>query len=651
MDGLLAKAKILKNRIMLLPKSTTQADFSADKEAEIMAEMNSILEKGRLEITETILSFSARSSGVMFPLAINIGAFTLLLLLGIFFFLRLNQAEVSLVNRETQLGSAEGLIIAALREASEEELSRKESQIDSIQVMLRETEQSKASLIEEFGKERSQMQTRLRDELGLELETERQRLVASGLGEAAVSARLAAFEVQKKNEYEARLSAINADFDKQLEERSALFNDQMTEYRRSLVQAQLEQESIQRGLEQQLVKARLESTRTLETMSAEKATAIEKLVNLGQKQDNANLVESRILSMYDKVNSSLKQRNYTGALAELNRLEEFLGSFEAMRITAVAERRKTEQFLIDSLRRLIDSELALETPKVQTNDPATLAQSLLESITNRVEAGNRLYAEGKLEAAKIEYTAALTRIPELDKGYSRLQELASRKVAQEKALLERQLAEGAALYKNNQYQASVDRYRQALLLIENNSPMVSMMLNHVLDAGYQIRRATEPPPTPVIIREELSEEDKSLVRRAQTAESQRRLLLEALDRLKTQYGMGSGKASQSTSQESMVMLLNAKMLLRRALSDREIREKFPELYKTLDEVFESYGEEQRTMGRSQALQDIVSLTAYLNSPVDDNRRPSLTTANETRQRKLLLEFLENLQRLLGEDSE
>jgi hypothetical protein len=646
MDGLLARAQALKSRLKSRAVNPIQSNFLADKEAEVMAEMNSLLEKSRSEITETTLTFTANSSGVMFPLFINLGAMALLIILGFSFFLRFNQVEVSLVNRKTQQGSTESLIIAALREASEEDLVQKENQIASIQSMLDEAEQSKASLIQEFNKERTQLQDKLRNELSNELEAERQRLVSEGLSEEALETRLAAFEKQKQSEYDARIAAINADFDRQLEDRSALFNDQMNKYRNSLAQARNEQESIRASLELQLIKARQESEATLQSISAERASAMEKLENLRRDQQNTSLFERRILSMYDMVNDNLKLQDYTAALNGLNALEDFLGSPEIMTIPSMVQRRDTEQFLIDSLRRLVKADLALENEKPSANDPANIALSLLGSITERVEEGNRLYSQGKIEDARVAYTTAIALIPELDEGYTRLQEISGRQVARERALLEQQLAASAALYQENKYKASVDKYRQALDLLEEGSPAISSMLDQVLDAGYQYRRALEPTPDPVVILEEFTPEEKELIRSAQLAESQRRVLMESLDNLKSQYALADVDPDSPSSRESLVMLLNAKMLIRRALSDQKIREAYPELYSTLDSVFESYGEEQRTEGGSQALKEIISLTEYLGSPSQEKRLPTLSYSNESRQRELLLEFLGNLKTLL-----
>ena len=645
MDGLLAKAEVLKKLIKSRSSESTQADLAARKEAEVMAEMDSILESSRLEITATTLSFSARSSGILFPVLINLGALLLLAVLGTFFFLRLNQDEISLVNRNTQLSSAEGLIIEALREASELELSRKENQILSIQGKLKEAEDNRASLIAELGQERSLLEERLKAELDQELEAERQRLLTAGLGSAVISSRMAAFEEQRQNEFQSRLSALHTDFDKQLAERSAQFDSEMEAYHLSLDQARNQQEAIKRTLEQQLTEARRDTQRALSTMDAERSAAMEQLETLGRQQENAKLIEGRILTMYDSVNIYLRQEDYQAALAELDRLEYFLGTPEAQRVASVAERQKTEQFLVSSLRRLIHNERVPDSPQIPDLDPFSSGHPLLDAITNRVEEGNRLYAEGRFEAAKAEYTAALAQIPQLDEGYARLQEMASRQLAQERALLEQQLAVATALYKNNQYLASVEKYRQALDYMERENPRLSLMLNDVIDAGYQIRKASEPPPPPVIIREELSLEEKDLLYRAQVIDSRRWTLREALDRLKTSYAAISEESNRATAQENMVLLLNAKLLIRRALLENGNREVYPGLHETLDTVFEAYGEEQRLAGQAETLEALISITEFLNNSIAGKDYPALNSGKDLRQRQLLLEFLGNLQAL------
>ena len=642
----MAKAEILKKLIKSRSSESTQADRAALKEAEVMAEMDSILESSRLEITATTLSFSARSSGILFPVLINLGALFLLVILGTFFFLRLNQDEISLVTRTTQLGSTEGLIIEALREASELELSRKENQILSIQDKLKEAEDNRASLIAELGQERSLLEESLKAELNQELEAERQRLLTAGFGSATISSRMAAFEEQRQNEFQSRLAALHTDFDKQLAERSAQFDSEMEDYRLSLDQARSEQEAIKRSLEQQLTETRQNTQRALSTMDAERSAAMEQLDNLGRQQENAKLIEGRILSMYDSVNMHLRQEDYQTALAELDRLEYFLGTPEAQRVSSVAERQKTEQFLVSSLRRLIHNERVPDSPQIPELDSSNAGHPLLDVITNRVEKGNRLYAEGRFEAAKAEYTAALAQIPQLDEGYARLQEMASRQLDQERTLLEQQLTEAAALYKNNQYLASVEKYRQALDYMESGNPRLSLMLSDVIDAGYQIRKASEPPPAPVIIREELSLEEKELLYRAQAIDSKRWSLLKDLDRLKTSYAGISEETNHTTAQENMVLLLNAKLLIRRALLENGSREAYPGLHDTLDTFFEAYGEEQRLAGQAETLEALISVTEFLNSSTDGKDYPALSSGKDLRQRRLLLEFLENLRALL-----
>ena len=654
MAGLLARAKALHDRVSGRSREPSPPDFLREKEQEVMAEMDSILEKNRLKITDSTLNFTPLSSGTLFPAITNIGALALLVFLGAGLFLAFNRSETSLVSEARQLSSAEGRIIEAVRRASREEISRKEAEIGSIQSLLREAELSRDSLAAESERELSRIQAGLREELAAELEAERQRLIREGIGDSALAGRLAAFEEGKQREYDEKLGAVNAEFESRLREQSAALDERMEGFRRSLERARTEQDSLRASLERELAESRRTAAQALEAAAAEKSTAMERLENLRKMQEESRLVEGRILAMYDEVNTRLRRGEYEAAMEQLDRLEEFLSDPSTARHEAVAERRGIEQFLIGSLRRLIGNEIAARGPPGTEDRAGESARLLLGSITSRVEEGNRLFEAGSIEAAGREYAAAIRQIPSLETGYTRLRDMEKQALARERGLLEERLAEGDRLYRNSQYRSSVDRYREALRLLEGDTPMANRMITQLLDAGYRLRRADEPPPEPVVVREvvreELSLEEKSLIERARTAEGRRRALIEELDRLKARYSDTAEDSGAGASQEALVALLNAKLSIRRALSGDEIREEYPELYKTVDSVFESYGEERRMAGRSEALRDVAALTGYLVRAAAGNADPPLSPAEEARQRELLLEFLENLKVLLDTDT-
>ncbi len=656
--GLLARAKALRERLAGRKVQPTSADFLRDKEKDIMAELDAILEKNRLIITETTLNFTARSSGGRLPLAINLAAGGLLLVLGLSFFWIFNRSETSLVSEERRLATAEGRIIEEVRRASREEISRKEAEINSIQRMLADAENAKASLAAGLETELSQREAQLKEALAAELDAERQRLLREGLGEAALNARLADFEEQKRREYDERQAAVAAEFEARLKRQTDELNEKMESYRKSLTDAQVEQEKLQAGLQDELARARRETAQARELAAARQSEARSELESLSRRQEEIRLVENRIVTLYDEVNARLGRGEYDAALERLDRLEEFIESPGAARIPSVAERRGVERFLIGSLRRLIRSETAAKA--APADGGAEAVRTLLASVTARVEEGNLHFQRGDREAARSAYTAALGLIPPVEESYARLRDIENGETARERRMVEEKLAEADGLYRNSRYEASVERYREALRLLENRAAGVAGIVPRLLDAGYALRRAEEPPSPPAqtitpppeaIVRTvpgELSEADRALLERARTAEDRRRLLVGELDRLKARY-TAAGASGGDPARDALVALLNAKLLIRQALSADEIREAHPDIYKTVDSVFEAYGEERRIAGREEAFADIAALTGYL-ARRDAVETPLPDTAEESRRRELLAAFLDNLKKLLEAES-
>lgn len=638
-EGLLRKARGLRGRITGTPPAGTEyIDPLRQKEQEIMAEMDSILGQNRLAVTDETLKFSAVSSGARFPLMLNLAAAALTLVVGAGLFFIFNRGEAAQVDPAGRISSAESRIISAVREESRQELARKEEQINSINRQLREAEDARIALIAETENELLRREAQLKEEMSRELEAERQRLIAAGLNETDVDERLSRYQAQLQGEYEERLAVVNAELESRLEERSAELNRQMEEYRQALGDARSERESIQA----RLAAAREEAARAIEEADADRSAVMARLEELNRQGRQKGLVEDHLLSMYDTVNLQLQQGEYREASLQLDRIEEFITSPAAETLLLQNNRMEVEQFLVDSLRRLISVESA------ETEGPPTL-EPLLTSISAGVEDGNRLFSEGKLEEALGAYTDALNTIPDIETAYARLQEIEERRLAQERGLLEERLAEGDRLYREARYQASVDRYREALEILEKQAPPLDQLVTQLMDAGYRLGRGNEAEPEPLIIteiiREEIPAEDREIIEKSRAADERRRRLRDELETIRTRLAAGSSAEEAQASKEALISLLNTKLLIRQALASNEVRQKYPELYQSADDVFEAYGEEQRREGRTEALREMVSITDYLtDSPATEF---PAETAKSARQRELLLQFLENLEELLG----
>jgi hypothetical protein len=639
MSGLLRKAADLRRHIRkkLSPGDTDSRaeQISREKNDEVMAEMDAILESNRLKITEETLAYTAQSSGALFPVLINLGAFLLLVGLGALFIWYFDQTEKSITSGTQEVISAEGRIIEAVRRASEEELSRKEDEIDSIQNRLQEAEASQAALIAETEEELSRREALLREELAAQLELERQRLSGEGLSESAVEEQLALFEARKRTEFEEQLASMSSELEARMAEQEAQLNSQIDSYRASLASAREEQDEIRAKLEEELAAARSEAATAAEEATAETSAALAELEALGRRRQEEKLVQDQILAVYDDINQRLSHKEYDQALDRLDSLESYLNQASVAGLPSVAERLEIEEFLISSLRQLIDSR----------RNPGDRTAPLLSSVSLLVEEGNALYEEGNTEAARENYLAALRQIPGLETGYSRLREIEQSGREEERTLLAAGLSEGDRLYRGGNYHPSVERYREALRLMEIDAASADRMVDQLMEAGYRLRRDAEPAPEPVIIPGKLSPEDQALVEQAKSVEEQRQTLVNELRNIRDEYRKTS-VTKEPASQDALIALLNTKLLIRQALAEESVREEYPDLYRETESVFEAYGELQRIEGRTEALEEIVSLTKQLAEGNEAENLP-LSPAEESRQQELLLQFLENLEELLG----
>ena len=418
MSGLLQRAaefrKQIERRLRHEAPESTADQIGREKEEEVLAEMDAILESNRLAITKETLSYTAHSSGAILPLTINAGAFLLLVGLGALFIWMFDRNEESITSGERTVLTAEGRIIEAVRRAAAEDLSRKEAEIVSIEEELREAVASRATLMIGIEEEIARREESLREELSDELALERQRLRNEGLNDEAISASLAAFEAQKAQELEEELARVSAELEARGAEEEALLQERIEAYRLTLAESEAEQREIQSRLEDELDLARDRAETTAEAAAAGRE-ALDALENLDRRRREEQLIQDQILAAYGEVDRAVGRAEYDTALNRLRTLEDYLSKASSASLPTVAERLEIETFIIDSLRELI---LARRSP------PESAAADLrLATVTGLIEEGNSLYDQGEREAAKEQYIAALTTIPLLEQGYRQLQEI------------------------------------------------------------------------------------------------------------------------------------------------------------------------------------------------------------------------------------
>jgi myosin heavy subunit len=334
--------------------SIGSADISFDEQIEIIGQINEVLEKNRIEITPDTFAFTPKKQGNLIPLLINAGA-VLILLAGAFSLLSFfNREERSLIRQSSTVLSAEGKLIEALRQESEERLNQKDQQIAEIQGRLEDlrTQAETAKLDTEA--KILEREVQLRAELEAELAAERQKLQAEGLSAVAINNQLRTLEERLTTENQSQLTTFRLQSEEELAEKEAELAALEEQYRQSLLQFQQERESLEQQFSEREVELRAQLEQQAAQAESAQAEVADQLTQLREQRQREQLVFDQILSSYNRVEVSIENGQYSAAQEDLDNLESYLSQAAITSLPAVQNRIPVDRFLIASLRRLIE---------------------------------------------------------------------------------------------------------------------------------------------------------------------------------------------------------------------------------------------------------------------------------------------------------
>ena len=366
--------------------SIRSSDISFDEQIEIIGQINEVLEKNRIKITPDTFAFTPKKQGNLIPLLINVGAM-LILLAGSFSLLSyFNREERSLISESAAVLTAEGKLIAALREESKEQLDEKDQQITEIQARLEElrTQAEMAKLDTEA--KILEREDQLRAELEAELAVERQKLQAEGLSASEINGQLRSLEQRLTAENQSQLAAFRRQSEQELAEKEAELATLEEQYRQSLLQSRQERSSLQQQFSAREAELRAQLEQQAARAESAQVEAADRLAQLREQRQKEQLVFDQILSSYNRVDESIKNGQYSTALRDLDNLGSYLSQASIADLPAVQDRIPVDRFLIASLRRLIETE-STPVPEVGAQDQEAApsqAESLLASVSSTV---------------------------------------------------------------------------------------------------------------------------------------------------------------------------------------------------------------------------------------------------------------------------
>ena len=338
--------------------SIRSSDISFDEQIEILGQINEVLEKNRIEITPDTFAFTPKKQGNLIPLLVNVSA-VLILLAGAFSLLsHFNREERSLIRQSSTVLTAEGKLIAALREESEERLNQKDQQISEIQARLEDLRKQAETAKLDTEAKILEREDQLRAELAAELAAERQKLQAEGLSASTINDQLRALEERLTAENQGQLAAFRRQSEEELAEKEAELATLEEQYRQSLLQSRQERSSLQRQFSERETELQAQLERQAAQAESAQGEVADQLARLREQRQREQLVFDQILSSYNRVEESIEDGRYSTALQDLDNLESYLSQAAIAGLPAVQNRIPVDRFLIASLRRLIEAERA-----------------------------------------------------------------------------------------------------------------------------------------------------------------------------------------------------------------------------------------------------------------------------------------------------
>ncbi|MBN1686487.1 MAG: hypothetical protein JW852_07515 [Spirochaetales bacterium] len=463
-----------------------QLDVSADDREKILSQIDEIVDKNRIVVKPDTFHFHPKKKGGVLPFVFNFAALLVIAAGTYLLFDYFDKSEELIVTSQAGIQSAEGKLLAALKEESEQRLSEQEKAITAIQNRLEQMNNERQRLEANVEAQIRQREAELEASMMRELEAERARLKGEGLSESDIEERIANFEAEQQAAFEERLGAVRAEAQREIEKQRETLNRLTSEYEGALSAAQDEKSALQTEMTRQEAALLADFEQEKSVLESEKLDALQELASIRSQQEREQLVLDQILSFYTAVQTRLVASDLDGGLASLNELQAYLNRSDVISLAGVGKRRGVELFLIGSLKSLIEEQREAANPDTQS---LIKSAQMLAAATDLIEQGNDRYLNADYARAKDLYISALTGIPAINTGYRRLidmeEDMANEQAARIAAVTER----ADAAYFEGNYSRAISLYGEALDLMSPVNIDTDMLAKRLAGAGFQINRA------------------------------------------------------------------------------------------------------------------------------------------------------------------
>ncbi|GAB1483791.1 hypothetical protein MASR2M78_26070 [Treponema sp.] len=417
--GLLLRAESLRDRSAVLDglgKTDDRSGISGDDRREIIAHIEKILHRNRVDLSEDRYIFKPSRRGFVLPLLANILILSSTLVLVYFLSSAFSTREETELREGAALASAEGRLLQELKRDSDTQLQEKDASIIALRKQLENLDLQSSALSVSYDERLKIKETELRASIKQELESERARLSSEGLEASQVQDRL----IQLQTDKEIRLQADLALFKRQLEAEKNAADAKLAklrdDYRNQLVTLNAERNKIQadsRKKEEELRSAAEAKTRALELRTVQESEKLSEarseLARIEEERRVLKINESRITGFYNLISAAFTEHRFADALASSEALRSFLNDPAIVASDKLQSRRNADLFASEYFARNARAEI----DKSRSDVDLLLRQAaLLESLRTSASKAAAAVAAQETDVALRWYGEVLSIIPE-----------------------------------------------------------------------------------------------------------------------------------------------------------------------------------------------------------------------------------------------
>lgn len=497
--GLLSRASLIRSREEPIVDAGIEAGagISADDRREILAKIEEISKGAQLSAESRVFAVKARRSGILFPIVVNLLA-ALAVAGGIYGLSFLSaRREAALAESETAVSSAEGKLLAAFKKESQGQLEAKDREIVDFQNRIGALDKERGELAASIDERVKAKETELRAALKSELDKEKARLVAGGLSEASVQAKLDKYEADKTVDLQRELASYQQKADEEKKAAEANYARMRDEYQKSIAGLAEERRRIQADSDRR--EAELKSSLEAKSAAAEAksataqaglAEAKAELAAIEESRRKSEAAEDRIVGLYAAVRSALRERRYADASVGAASLRAYLDDPSLLSLPSLARRRDADIFAADSLAALAKTELDRQSlDSKRLIDQAELLNALREASL----AGSAALKAGQTAQAEAKYREALEAVPEILAAHEYFSSKSASEEGTRRAKLDAALGEAGAAYKRGDKAAAAEAYGAALEYLPLEAGARAEISSRLGEAGalaYDAKRRT-----------------------------------------------------------------------------------------------------------------------------------------------------------------